>query len=231
MKYKYLLFDADNTLFDFNTSEKRAFLALSVIDSKVFVVENYELYHKINDLMWKRLERREITKPELKFMRFRELFRQLSLEVSEKTLAEIVTSYQNNLALGTDLLSGAEETVKNLSADHEIYIVTNGISYVQTNRLNASALKGYVKKLFISEDIGVEKPSTKFFDYVIDTVGDPDRSAYVVIGDSLSSDIDGAIASKIDSVYLDPNGIGTKGREVTRCITSIKQLPHLLRNM
>ena len=60
MKYKYLLFDADNTLFDFNTSEKRAFLALSVIDSKVFAVENYELYHKINDLMWKRLERREI---------------------------------------------------------------------------------------------------------------------------------------------------------------------------
>ena len=227
-KYKYLLFDADNTLFDFNAAENRAFLALDSIDPFVFTKENYPLYHEINDLMWKRLEKCEISKSELKSLRFRELYRTLGVDVYDETISMIVATYPKMLALGTDLINGAEELIKNLSRDYEIYIITNGLSDVQTTRLSNSVLKPYIKDLFISEAVGAEKPSIRFFDHVLEVIGDSDRSRYIVIGDSLSSDIDGAIASGIDSVYFDPRSVGTKGRSVTYTVRELCEINEIL---
>ena len=223
-QYKYLLFDADNTLFDFNTAEHRAFLALSDIDSDVFSEESYELYHKINDRLWKRLEKREITKDELKRLRFAELYCTLGRTANDETLNAIVKTYPRKLALGSDLLSGVLETVKELSERYSIYIITNGIYEVQTARLENSVIRPYVKHSFISEKVGYEKPAKEFFDHVLEYIGDHNPDNYIVIGDSLSSDIDGAIASGIDCVYYDPEDHGTDGRSVTFKIADIREL-------
>lgn len=227
-KYKHLLFDADNTLFDFNAAERRAFLALFEIDSLVFNEKNYSLYHDINDAVWKRLEKHDITKTELKSLRFRELYRELNLDVTEEKIALIVETYPKILALGTDLINGAFEVVSYLSKNYDIYIITNGLYDVQTARLAKSKLRPYIKELFVSEKVGCEKPGTKFFDFVLSTIGDGNRDNYIVIGDSLTSDIDGAIASGIDCIYYDPEDHGQHGRKVTHRINELGDLLKLI---
>ena len=226
--YKHLLFDADNTLFDFNAAEHNAFLALSDIDSTVFCENNYGLYHKINDIMWKRLEKQEITKDELKKLRFYDLYKALSLSVNDTTLDTIVKAYPKNLALGTILIPGALEIIKKLHTYYGIYIITNGIYEVQTTRLSTSALFPYIDNVFISEKLGYEKPAKEFFDCVLDSEGDYDKENYIVIGDSLSSDIDGAIASGIDCIYFDPKNCGAKGRAPNYIINSLYEIDNIL---
>lgn len=223
-KYKYILFDADNTLFDFDAAEREAFLSLGKLDPRVFREENYGLYHRINDSAWKRLERREITKRTLKRLRFSELYEALSLPVDEALIDAVVSEYPRQLSRGTFLIEGALDTVRRLSAQYEIFIVTNGLCDVQSARLAASPVSEYVRELFVSEKIGFEKPSEHFFEYVFNAVGDEERSSYIIVGDSLSSDIDGAAAAGIDSVFFDRNGTGTDGRHPTHTVQSLSEL-------
>ena len=231
MKYKYLLFDADNTLFDFNKAERKAFLGLSEIDEIVFCEENYERYHEINDKLWKKLERKETTKAELRSARFAELYLSLGLEVNTELIERITATYPKKLGLGCDLLDGARGTLAHLSNSYQIYIVTNGLSEVQKMRLERSSIKGYIIKMFVSEDVGFEKPDKRYFDHVLACIGDYDQNRYLVIGDSLTSDIDGAILYGIDCVYFDPNKKGTSGRDVTHIITNLDELCDVLSNV
>lgn len=230
MKYKYLLFDADNTLFDFNKAERKAFLSLSEIDDGVFNEENYTVYHEINDQLWKKLERKEITKTELRSARFIELYRALGRSVTCELINRITSLYPLRLALGCELTEGALDVVAHLSKNFQIYIVTNGITEVQTKRLELSEINGYIEKMFVSEAVGCEKPDKRYFDYVRNCIGDSDKSRYLVIGDSLTSDMDGAIAFGMDCVLYDPRQKGASGRNVTYTIAHLAELRNLLSN-
>lgn len=223
-RYKHILFDADNTLFDFDAAEKNAFLSLSTINGEVFCEDNYSLYHEINDSAWKRLERGEITKTQLKTLRFAELYRALSRDEKQGEIERVVESYPRFLSRGTDLIDGALETVKKLSHDYDLYIITNGLYDVQSARFAASELVPYIKELFISEKIGYEKPSRQYFDHVLAAVGDSKRENYLVVGDSLTSDIDGAVGASIDCVFFDKKGSGVGARRPTYTITNISHL-------
>ena len=156
------------------------------------------------------------------------LYQYLNIYISDNTISEIVSTYPKNLGTETVLIDGALELVAYLHGKYGIYIITNGLYDVQSARLDASELKNYISDVFISEKVGAEKPSVKFFDYVIKTVGDNDKSSYLVIGDSLSSDIDGAIAAGIDCVLFDTSKSGTQGRSVTNVITKLDELKNFI---
>ena len=227
-KYKYLLFDADNTLFDFDRAEHDAFLMLDALCPGAFTEATYSAYHEINRNVWHMLERGEITKNELKTERFRRHLSRLGVQHNCDLINRIAEEYTRNLSLGTALTDGALETVRTLSEHYAVYIVTNGLTDVQSARLHSSELAPYIDRMFISEEVGFDKPDERFFDYVISEIGEPDRSAYVVIGDSLTSDIDGAARSGIDCIYYDPHSSGTAGRRVVYTVTKIPALSEFL---
>ncbi len=222
--YKYLLFDADNTLFDFNKAEKAAFLSLGEGLPQIFSEETYDLYHRINDDMWKSLERGEITKSRLKTRRFELLFEALGYPCDESLAESTAKAYESALGNGRFMIDGAAPILEYLSAKYEIYIITNGLVNVQTKRFSGSELEKYIKKLFISEEIGFEKPDARFFETVLERVGDSDRDSYLVVGDSLSSDIKGAVNFGIDAVHFDPAG---KGSGEYAVMTSVRHLSEL----
>lgn len=228
MKYKYLLFDADNTLFDFDFSEKQAFLSLNKLYRAAFGEDTYEVYHKINDSLWKMLERGEIEKPCLRLERFRKYLSSLGQTFDEDIITLLAKNFQLSLSHNSTLIDGVGETIRYLSQKYKIYIITNGISHVQTGRFNASVLKEYVERLFISEEIGYDKPDNRFFERVLYEIGDSDKSSYLVIGDSLSSDIDGALGYDIDCIYYDPSDADCGGRHVTYRIKDIRELMDIL---
>lgn len=202
MSYKYLLFDADNTLFDFDKCELNAFLSISDVLPSVFTIDNYCVYHDINDNLWKEAEKGNISKDKLKIERFRCLLEMLGICEPNVSPAELSTIYLERLSQQTELINGTTDVLKYLYTKYEIYIVTNGIASVQKKRFLNSEVKKYINRLFISEEIGFNKPDIRYFETVFNEIGSSNVSEYLVIGDSLSSDIIGANNANIDSVYF-----------------------------
>lgn len=202
-RYLNLLFDADNTLFDFYRAEKEALvLALSAIGVTADE-EMISVYSRINDGMWKMLERGEITKSALRVRRFEDFcaYYGIKTDVSALSLA-----YTDRLGEQAFLMQDALAVCRELARHCSLYIITNGIYSVQTSRFARSELVPYFKELFISEEIGHEKPSKAFFDEVAHRIEGFDPRTALIIGDSLSSDIKGGIGAGIDTCWFSTDG-------------------------
>lgn len=204
MKYDTLLFDADATLYDFKAAEKQAFM----LTMKKYGLNHseacYELYSKINDDMWKRLERGEIGKDELRVKRFDE-YASASNQIldAEKTSHD----YTDNLAEMGILFDGAMDVIQTVSKRIECSIASNGIGYVQRRRFQKSGIEPYFKHLFISEELKAEKPDLKFFRSVEQVLGIKDPKRILFVGDSLSADIKGGVMAGWTTVWYNPEHI------------------------
>lgn len=187
-KYKIVLVDADETIFDFKKAEYTAFKMTLNSFGKDCTDEDFRVYSDINACLWKELEKGLVNRETLKVKRFDEWFSYMGFNLDSKAFNE---KYAPNLGKCGFLIDGAEEFIKNLSTMCDIYIITNGLVASQTGRFNNSTIKSYIKKLYISEAIGYAKPHKKFFDYCINDIGECDRSNYIVLGDTLSSDMQG----------------------------------------
>lgn len=197
-KYKFVLFDADATLLDFKKSEYEA-----VID----VLNRYELpvsdeiikkYSAINDMHWKMLERGEIEKNKLYSSRWRMLCEFYSFDRDWQGMSDY---YTNTLATKSYLMDGAFEICSALYGKVDMYIVTNGKKSVQDGRFDPSPIAPMFKGVFVSEEIGYEKPRIEFFNIVESRIPNFDASKAIIIGDSLTSDIQGGINAGIDTCW------------------------------
>ena len=227
-KYTTILFDADNTLLDFSKSERNSLIKTMEDYGVPVTEENIKTYVKINDALWKKLERKEITKPELKQVRFRMFFDSIGFSFSGDAL-EVNEHYLGLLSRCGYTMDGAETLSKMLAEKgYELYIVTNGVAKTQAQRLEKSGLLPYFKDVFVSEAIGIPKPDRKFFEYVLKRINEKDNRKIVVIGDSLSSDIRGAENSGLDSIWLNNNGDSLPcDLNPVATITSLKELEKL----
>ncbi len=226
MKYTHLLFDLDNTLMDFDKSERVAFFEtmgrLSIeADEAVF-----SSYKQINSALWKRLEQGTIDKNIIEKIRFNKFFEHCNIEQPTQDAGEI---YHECLAKYSFVIDGAEQLLQNLSSHAKIVIVTNGIKSIQTPRLANSGLNKYFSNIFISEEIGFNKPDKRFFDVVFDEIGKEHKKSSIVIGDSLSSDMKGAHNSGLDSCFYNPKKIENSEKvPVTFEIDKLEQLYKVL---
>jgi YjjG family noncanonical pyrimidine nucleotidase len=225
-KYKYILFDADNTLFDFDKCEKEAFKEAFGISGLSYSDEIYEEYHIINNGLWKLLEKGGIERSKLKTERYRLLFEKFG--VTDNSYIEVAKRYEQCLGMQTFEIEGVFELLTGLSRDFQIYVITNGLTSIQESRFSRSRITPLVKDVFISEKVGFAKPDKRYFDYVVSHVGDTDISKYIVVGDSLTSDIDGAIAYGIDCCWYNRSGASSNGRLPTYEITDIMAVKTIL---
>lgn len=201
--YDVLIFDADQTLFDFLRAEREA-LRLSMLDYKLAYDESYHLpiYKRVNHEVWDALEKGEITAKALKSERFRRFFDALSMEIDPVSFA---IAYQEHLANGSYIYEGYEQLIEALSKEYTLLIITNGLSSVQSKRIRQSTIAHYFNDIIISEDVGVAKPDPKIFNEAFKVVGDVDKCRMLMIGDSLTSDIQGGINAGIDTCWYNPN--------------------------
>ena len=201
MKYDTVLFDADGTLLDFHRSETEAIKQAMKIHNVPDTDENVALYSRINDSLWKKLERGEIEKKVLLYRRFELLFDALKMKGDAMAMCE---DYISALSTKAYLLDGAEDMCKKLYGKVRLYIVTNGVERVQKGRYARSGLDRYFEKVFISGELGAEKPSVAFFEKVASNITGFDRSRTVIVGDSLTSDMAGGLNFEIDTCWYAP---------------------------
>lgn len=229
MNYEVIIFDADETLFDFKKSEREAFKN-AMLEIIVDYDENYHLkiYKDINTAIWKEFEEGLITQEKLKVERFERLFTKLNLEFDA---SEFAKSYMKHLANGSFLLDDSIELVETLHNNYTLSIVTNGLTSVQEKRIRKSVIANYFKDIVISEEIGVSKPNPKIFEYALKNISHVDKSKVLMIGDSLTSDIQGGINFEIDTCWYNPNKhVNETGIKPTYEINDLKDLPDLLAN-
>jgi len=196
-----ILFDLDDTLFDFQMAEK---VALKKTLEQLGIAPTDEImqrYNLINKGLWLLLEQGKIGREELKSRRFRLLFDEFGLKASEFEAAKL---YGELLGVGHYYVNGAHELLEKLCGKYSLYIVSNGTTSVQKGRITSSDIEKFVKGIFISQEIGVNKPAKEFFDACFAQMENADRDASIIIGDSLTSDIQGGVNAGVRTVWFNP---------------------------
>ncbi len=199
-----VLFDLDDTLFDFHKAEKIALTKTLVHFGIDPTEETLALYSTINAAHWKRLELGEISREEVKVGRYRELFKTIGVECDP---VKATAYYESMLAIGHYFMPGAPELLEELYRKYRLYIVSNGTAKVQEGRIGSSRIAKYMDGIFISQILGANKPDKQFFDICFAEIPDFSLSETVIIGDSLSSDIKGGINAGITTVWFNPKRI------------------------
>lgn len=222
MAYSVALFDADNTLLDFTRAEHDALCACLASRGLPTDEDTIALYSSINDDHWKRLERGETTRDRLKVERFSDFFFAIGYNGDPFAMAN---NYVSALSCQSHLLDGALELIQALHGKCRLYIITNGITSVQKSRFSACPLAPYFDACFISEEMGCAKPEKRFFDLVADAIPDFDPSSAIVIGDSLSSDIQGGINAELATCWYNPAGKSAPADiEITYTVSCLQEI-------
>ena len=201
---KAILWDVDGTLLDFAAAEKAAVQRLfSEFGLGRCTDEMVARYSSINDGYWKRLERGEITKKEVLIGRFREFFTELGIdpELAEPFNAKYQHALGDTVVYRDDSLT----IVKALHGRVRQYVASNGTIVAQTKKLQRSRLGEWMDGVFLSEELGAEKPSPAFFEKVFAALPDLSPRDMLMVGDSLTSDMAGGIAAGIPICWYNPN--------------------------
>ena len=189
---EFLLLDLDDTILDFHKAER---IALSKT-FRAFGLEPTDAilnrYHEINKWHWEQLELGKLTRAQVLEGRFVQLFRELGLEVNA---ADCMKSYEHNLSIGHYFLPGAEAAVQRLHEKYRLFLVSNGTS---------AGLYPYFEKVFISQEVGFNKPDKNFFDRCFAQIPGFDPAKALMVGDSLTSDIQGGINAGLRTVWVNP---------------------------
>lgn len=226
---EYVLLDLDDTILDFSRSERealeRTLLCVGVEPTDAIA----HRYSAINDAHWKRLERGELTRAEVKLGRFVQLFSELGVSYDPETARRY---YEEQIATIAYFLPDAEWLLNALSASYKLYLVSNGTSAVQHGRIAKLGLASYFEKIFLSEEIGFVKPQKEFFDRCFADIPDFDSEKAIIVGDSLTSDIRGGLNAGIKTCWFHPEGDSAFLESMpTITVKSLREIPVALKSL
>ena len=200
-RFTTILWDNDNTLMDFEYSMHKALRSCFESFGLYIDDEIIARYEVINSEYWKRLERGEVTKAQLLDGRFIDLFSELGYVVD---VAEFRKLFQVELGSYYRYLDNSIDICRALHGKVKQYIVTNGVRETQIKKITLAGFSELVEEIFISGDVGYEKPRKDYFDYCLSKIEEKDLSKILIVGDSLTSDIAGGNNANIPTCWYNP---------------------------
>lgn len=218
MRYTTLLFDVDDTLLDFQAAQTQALHLLFQSEGVELTPTLEQRYTELNERRWRLFEAGKMSRDEVVNGRFGEFFDELNQSVDSMAMEQ---KYRQFLNQGHQLLGNSLEIIRELSTKADLYVVSNGVSKTQYTRLADAQLLPYFKEVIISEDTGYQKPMIEFFEYTFDKIPQLEKEKTVIIGDSLTSDIQGGKNAGIDTIWLHPT--------VTETALSVEPTYHIQR--
>ena len=199
---EFLFLDLDDTILDFKKAEYIA-IGKTIADFGVEPTEAVRRrYHLINKWHWEQLEKGTLTRDQVLENRFKVLFAELGVTVDAQKVAR---AYEKNLGTGHWFLPGAEEAMETLSKKYRLFLASNGTASVQKGRMTSANLYRFFETVFVSQEIGHNKPSKAYFDACFARIPGFDPDKCLMVGDSLTSDILGGINAGIRTVWVNPD--------------------------
>ena len=198
---EFLFLDLDDTILDFRMAER---VAVSRTFEEFGIEPTEQLlqrYHLINKACWEKLERKEWTREQVLVNRFKLVFEEVRVDSNPVLFAQ---RYGENLAIGHYFLPGAQEAVASLHKKYRLFLASNGTAKVQAGRMTSANLYRFFEKVFVSEELGANKPAPEFFDRAFGSIPDFQREKAMMVGDSLTSDILGGIRAGIKTCWINP---------------------------
>jgi 2-haloacid dehalogenase len=221
-RYRWLVFDADGTLFDFDRGETVALQTTTDRHGVSYSPHLHEVYKAISADLWGAFERGELDLRRLRVERFERLFDEFGISVDPESFN---TDFMRDLGRQTQLLPGAESLVRRLSSAFHLLLATNGIAIVQRARFKRSSIRKYFQDAVISDEIGFAKPQPEYMEEVFSRMDNPPKADVLMIGDSLSSDIAAGAGFGVDTCWFNPKGRALDGGpQPTFTISNLSEL-------
>lgn len=225
-RYRWVVFDADGTLFDFDRAQRGALAEAFRAFGGELTEEIERSYREIGADLWGELEAGRMSGDRLRLARFERLFAEAGLDHDPRRFSD---AYLDRLGRRTDLLPGAESVVRRLAGRVGLLLATNGFADVQRRRFAACPLTDHFHAVVISDEVGAAKPHAAFFDHAFAEMGGPPRDEVLVVGDSLSADVAGGAGYGVDTCWFNPAGDGATGEvRPTHEIRQLGELPAIV---
>ena len=227
--FEFLFLDLDDTILDFQKAEHVALsktLQSFGLEPTETVLKRYNL---INKAHWEALERKELIREQVLVGRFQVLFEEMGITVEPVAVAR---AYEDNLSIGHWFLPGAEEAVDALSKKYKLYLASNGTAKVQAGRLKSANISRFFEEVFVSQEIGANKPALEYFEKCFARIPGFEKSKAIMVGDSLTSDILGGQNAGIATCWVNPHHLeGRADIRVDYEIEALSQLESLLESL
>ena len=225
MKYDIILTDIDNTLLDFS-ADARSALGITLQQWGITLNDSlWRTYHNINDALWKSFDEGKIEKKSIYPTRAQQFMDAVGITGDHLVFSD---SYMKHLAQGNHQYPDSRKLLETLKAmGCEIYGATNGETTVQTTRMTTSGLRPLFDGMYISEQMGTQKPAKEYFDMIFAEIGEEKRARAIMLGDSLSSDMQGGRNAGIATCFF-----GSPEKADDRCdyiITELMQFVDIVR--
>ncbi|MBI5974522.1 YjjG family noncanonical pyrimidine nucleotidase [Staphylococcus canis] len=227
MRYKVILLDFDDTIVDFHDAEVKAYEYLMDYYNVPLNLRDYDQFKVINQAHWEAFQRGELSRREVLSFRFIETFKHYGMTVDGEE-ADVI--FRDGLAKAPiKLLEGMDRLLDDMKHKVTIAIVTNGVKDTQERRISQMAIQDMISHIFISDELGVQKPKVEFFEKVFEAMPEYERSDFLIVGDSLTSDIQGGINAGIDTCWYNHRLQDNQTFiQPTYTITHIKELHHII---
>ena len=200
--YEILFLDLDDTILDFHKAEniaiRKTFTQIGITPTDAVISR----YREINKQHWEMLERKELTREQVVVQRFAATFRELGSDADPVACARL---YEENLSIGHYFLPGAEEALERLSKKYRLFLASNGTAKVQAGRLKSANISHYFEEIFVSQEIGANKPAVEYFTRCFSRIPNFAPEKTMMVGDSLTSDIQGGINAGIATCWVNPD--------------------------
>lgn len=227
MTYKTILLDFDDTIVDFYDAEEKAFYNMAKHFNHYPTKDDFYHFRKVNQSHWEAFQENKLTKEEVLTQRFVNYFKDYQIEVDGKQADHI---FRDELAKAKpSFFDDTLETIDYLRGNHNIYIVTNGVTETQQRRIAQTTFNETLNGIYISEQTGFQKPMPEFFDYIFKEIGEQQRESAIIVGDSLTSDILGGYNARIATCWFNLRGKENQTSiQPDYEIKSLKELIHIV---
>ncbi len=223
--FKAIFFDIDDTLLNFSVANRSAFVkSFGAFDLQHDDL-TYSTYKQINHQLWEKQKAGQITVQDVINSRFKELFLALKIEIDHDHFRD---TFQGNLAREHTLEDGAAEAIEYLSQKYKLFAASNSILHQQRNRLQLAGLLPHFTDLYVSDEVGYEKPDQRFFQTCL-ARSNIAKEDILFIGDSLEADIKGAASCQIPTCWYNPKQLENKHKlDITYTIQHLSDLAKIL---
>lgn len=207
---KWIFFDLDDTLWNFSANSAlslKKLYEISPILKKLFhdIDDFIHVYHQHNSIMWDLYSKGKVTTAELKLERWRRTLATRQFEVLTAVCEELDRNYLDILAQQTEMIPGVISLLEKLTKKYLLAVLSNGFSKTQYKKLHFSGLEKYITRTIVSEEIGVNKPNPKIFEYAVTETGA--SAPYLMVGDNAETDVFGAMKAGWDAIWFNPKCI------------------------
>ena len=224
LKYDYILFDLDDTLFDYDKSDEYALKMVLAELGIPFKTDYFEVFRNIDRYLWTKIN--TFSGDEFYYARATEFFKAISFEVDIDSFVNQFGKYSSE----PFLLTGTEQVCRTLSESSKLFVITNGSIEVRKEKVSKSKIKEYIKKIYSPEEVGFYKPQKEYFDFVLNDIGCINRERVLIVGDTMETDVLGGRNSGIDTCLLknEKTTIDKSDFQPSFIIQNITELPCLI---